>query len=94
MFAPGTLFRVLAVRRARPGVQIHLRELTGPAEAVAPDPEGDRTVLARLEAVAPGPDATPKSRPWPDRCTGAVGGRAVTRQRTPTGARTLRGTRA
>ncbi|CAM5267314.1 hypothetical protein SCALM49S_03204 [Streptomyces californicus] len=77
VFAPGTLFRVLAVRRARPGVQIHLRELTGPAEAVAPDPEGDRTVLARLEAVAPGPDATPKSAgPWPDRCTGAVGGRA------------------
>ncbi|CAM5267969.1 hypothetical protein SCALM49S_05036 [Streptomyces californicus] len=74
VFAPGTLFRVLAVRRARPGVQIHLRELTGPAEAVAPDPEGDRTVLARLEAVAPGPDATPKSAgPWPDRCTGAVG---------------------
>ncbi|MEU6498635.1 hypothetical protein ABZ895_03685 [Streptomyces californicus] len=74
VFAPGTLFRVLAVRRARPGVQIHLRELTGPAEAVAPDPEGDRTVLARLEAVAPGPDATPGSAgPWPDRCTGAVG---------------------
>ncbi|MFH8885180.1 hypothetical protein [Streptomyces californicus] len=74
VFAPGTLFRVLAVRRARPGVQIHLRELTGPAEAVAPDPEGDRAVLARLEAVAPGPDATPGSAgPWPERCTGAVG---------------------
>ncbi|WP_405635015.1 hypothetical protein OG543_07850 [Streptomyces sp. NBC_01178] len=74
VFAPGTLFRVLAVRRARPGVQIHLRELTGPAETAAPDPEGDRAVLARLEAVAPGPDATPPGAgPWPERCAGAVG---------------------
>ncbi|MFE9455704.1 hypothetical protein [Streptomyces californicus] len=73
VFAPGTLFRVLAVRRAQPGVQIHLRELTGPAEAVAPDPEGDRAVLARLEAVAPGPDTPRSPGPWPERCTGAVG---------------------
>ncbi|MFI7286626.1 hypothetical protein ACIBRY_08205 [Streptomyces anulatus] len=74
VFAPGTLFRVLAVRRAQPGVQIHLRELTGPAEAVAPDPEGDRAVLARLEAVASGPEATPKGTGhWPERCAGAVG---------------------
>ncbi|WP_228993397.1 hypothetical protein [Streptomyces sp. DH8] len=74
VFAPGTLFRVLAVRRAQPGVQIHLRELTGPAETAAPDPEGDRAVLARLEAVAPGPDATPPGAgPWPERCAGAVG---------------------
>ncbi len=74
VFAPGTLFRVLAVRRAQPGVQIHLRELTGPAGAVAPDPEGDRAVLARLEAVASGPEATPKGTGhWPERCAGAVG---------------------
>ncbi|MFF8295016.1 hypothetical protein ACF07M_06150 [Streptomyces globisporus] len=74
VFAPGTLFRVLAVRRTGPGVQIHLRELTGPAEAVAPDPEGDRAVLARLEAVAPGPDVMPDGAgDWPERCAGAVG---------------------
>ncbi|MEV6472997.1 hypothetical protein [Streptomyces sp. NPDC051657] len=74
VFAPGTLFRVLAVRRAQPGVQIHLRELTGPAGALAPDPEGDRAVLARLEAVASGPEATPKGTGhWPERCVGAVG---------------------
>ncbi|MFB7398645.1 hypothetical protein ACFCZR_00560 [Streptomyces rubiginosohelvolus] len=74
VFAPGTLFRVLAVRRAQPGVQIHLRELTGPAGALAPDPEGDRAVLARLEAVAAGPEATPKGTGhWPERCAGAVG---------------------
>ncbi|MFI7323701.1 hypothetical protein ACIBQ3_03225 [Streptomyces rubiginosohelvolus] len=74
VFAPGTLFRVLAVRRAQPGVQIHLRELTGPAGALAPDPEGDRAVLARLEAVATGPEATPKGTGhWPERCAGAVG---------------------
>ncbi|MFH9293603.1 hypothetical protein [Streptomyces sp. NPDC017520] len=74
VFAPGTLFRVLAVRRAQPGVQIHLRELTGPAEAVAPDPEGDRAVLARLETVASGPEATPRGTGhWPERCAGAVG---------------------
>ncbi|MET8841173.1 hypothetical protein ABZW67_13895 [Streptomyces rubiginosohelvolus] len=74
VFAPGTLFRVLAVRRAQPGVQIHLRELTGPAGALAPDPEGDRAVLARLEAVAAGPEATPKGAGhWPERCAGAVG---------------------
>ncbi|MFF2858849.1 hypothetical protein ACFVSX_03030 [Streptomyces rubiginosohelvolus] len=74
VFAPGTLFRVLAVRRAQPGVQIHLRELTGPAGALAPDPEGDRAVLARLEAVASGPEATPKGAGhWPERCAGAVG---------------------
>lgn len=74
VFAPGTLFRVLAVRRAQPGVQIHLRELTGPAGALAPDPEGDRAVLTRLEAVAAGPEATPKGAGhWPERCAGAVG---------------------
>ncbi|MEI5033207.1 hypothetical protein RB201_11095 [Streptomyces sp. S1A(2023)] len=73
VFAPGTLFRVLAVRRVRPGVQIHLRELTGPAEAVAPDPEGDRAVLARLEAVASGPEAPKGTGHWPERCAGAVG---------------------
>ncbi|MFI5479662.1 hypothetical protein ACIBAB_11145 [Streptomyces rubiginosohelvolus] len=74
VFAPGTLFRVLAVRRAQPGVQIHLRELTGPAGALAPDPEGDRAALARLEAVAAGPEATPKGTGhWPERCAGAVG---------------------
>ncbi|UZI31510.1 hypothetical protein [Streptomyces sp. VB1] len=73
VFAPGTLFRVLTVRRAQSGVQIHLRELTEPATAVAPDPEGDRAVLARLEAVASGPEAPKGTGHWPERCAGAVG---------------------
>ncbi|WP_326615408.1 hypothetical protein OG949_41530 (plasmid) [Streptomyces scopuliridis] len=74
VFAPGTLFRVLDVRRDGSAAQIFLRELTSPAAAIGPDPEADRAVLARLDAVVRGrPVAPAGSGRWPDRCTGAVG---------------------
>lgn len=74
VFAPGTLFRVLDVRRAGPSVQIFLRELTGPATAATPDPEADRAVLARLDDVVRGRSAAPEGTGhWPERCVGAVG---------------------
>ncbi|MFJ3591032.1 hypothetical protein ACIQUY_11555 [Streptomyces sp. NPDC090231] len=74
VFAPGTLFRVLDVRRDGPSVQIFLRELTGPATATAPDPDADRAVLARLDDVVRGRSTTPAGTGhWPERCAGAVG---------------------
>ncbi|MGS2589449.1 hypothetical protein [Streptomyces hebeiensis] len=74
VFAPGTLFRVLDVRRDGPSVQIFLRELTGPAAAATPDPETDRAVLARLDDVVRGRSAAPEGTGhWPERCVGAVG---------------------
>ncbi|GAA1161246.1 hypothetical protein GCM10009654_17170 [Streptomyces hebeiensis] len=74
VFAPGTLFRVLDVRRDGPSVQIFLRELTGPAAAATPDPEADRAVLARLDDVVRGRSAAPEGTGhWPERCVGAVG---------------------
>lgn len=74
VFAPGTLFRVLDVRRDGPSVQIFLRELTGPATAAAPDPDADRAVLGRLdEAVRGRPTAAEGTGHWPERCIGAVG---------------------
>lgn len=74
VFAPGTLFRVLDVRRDGPSVQIFLRELTGPATAAAPDPDADRAVLARLDEVVRGRSTTPEGTGhWPERCVGAVG---------------------
>lgn len=74
VFAPGTLFRVLDVRRDGPSVQIFLRELTGPATATAPDPDADRAVLARLDDVVRGRSTAPAGTGhWPERCAGAVG---------------------
>ncbi|MFF3174317.1 hypothetical protein ACFVQ0_16995 [Streptomyces sp. NPDC057900] len=74
VFAPGTLFRVLDVRRDGPSAQIFLRELTGPAKAAVPDPDADRAVLARLdEAVRGLPTAPESTGHWPERCFGAVG---------------------
>ncbi|MFJ4915944.1 hypothetical protein [Streptomyces sp. NPDC088726] len=74
VFAPGTLFRVLDVRRDGPSVQIFLRELTGPVTAATPDPDADRAVLGRLdEAVRGRPTAPEGTGHWPERCIGAVG---------------------
>ncbi|MEU5717324.1 hypothetical protein AB0G71_16330 [Streptomyces sp. NPDC020403] len=74
VFAPGTLFRVLDVRRDGQAVQIYLRELTGPAMATKPDPDVDRAVLARLDDVVRGRSAVPAGTGhWPERCVGAVG---------------------
>ncbi|MFF6936178.1 hypothetical protein [Streptomyces sp. NPDC008312] len=74
VFAPGTLFRVLDVRRDGPAVQIYLRELTGPATATKPDPDVDRAVLARLDDVVRGRSTAPAGTGhWPERCVGAVG---------------------
>lgn len=74
VFAPGTLFRVLDVRRDGQAVQLYLRELTGPAAAARPDPDVDRSVLARLDDVVRGRSATPAATGhWPERCAGPVG---------------------
>ncbi|CAL9324112.1 hypothetical protein SUDANB66_06490 (plasmid) [Streptomyces sp. SudanB66_2053] len=75
VFAPGTCFRVLAVRGDGPNTQIFLRELTGSAVATtSPDLLADRDVLARLDNAVHGRTLTPASSGmWPARCTGAVG---------------------
>ncbi|MFD4032262.1 hypothetical protein ACFWVP_17480 [Streptomyces sp. NPDC058637] len=74
VFAPGTLFRVLDVRRDGRAVQLFLRELTGPPTATTPDPDADRAVLARLDDAVRGSSAAPVGTGhWPDRCVGAVG---------------------
>ncbi|MFH9617329.1 hypothetical protein ACH4MM_27005 [Streptomyces pratensis] len=74
IFAPGTLFRVLDVRREGQALQLFLRELTGPAAAATPDPDADRAILARLDDVVRGRSTTPTGTGhWPERCVGAVG---------------------
>ncbi|MPY64486.1 hypothetical protein FNH08_47245, partial [Streptomyces spongiae] len=72
LFAPGTLFRVLDVRRADSSVQIFLRELS-PHLPMMPDPDADRAALARLDEAVRGRSAPAGADQWPERCTGAFG---------------------
>ncbi|WP_049575747.1 hypothetical protein [Streptomyces sp. SBT349] len=81
VFAPGTPFRVLAVRDAGGATLTLARELSAPG---APTPGGggphnndasDEAVLARLdEAVGRLP--APADTPWPGRCAGPLGSEA------------------
>ncbi|MEV5807217.1 hypothetical protein [Streptomyces parvulus] len=74
VFAPGTHFRVLDVRRDGSSTQIYLRELTSAAVAAGPDPKGDQDVLTRLHDVARGRTGTPASPGmWRERCAGLIG---------------------
>ncbi|MFJ3670371.1 hypothetical protein ACIPSE_28345 [Streptomyces sp. NPDC090106] len=75
VFTPGTLFRVLDVRRAgrNEARQIFLRELPGSQGPVRPDPEGDRAALARLDEAVRGRSAPAGAEQWPERCSGPFG---------------------
>ncbi|MDH6626442.1 hypothetical protein M2271_004259 [Streptomyces sp. LBL] len=70
---PGTLFRVLDVRRGDSAPQIFLCELTAPHTANRPDPEADRVALARWDDVVRGRSAPEGTGRWPDRCAGGTG---------------------
>lgn len=75
VFTPGTLFRVLDVRRGGQdrARQIFLRELPGSQMPVTSDPEGDRAALARLDEAVHGRSAPASADQWPERCSGPFG---------------------
>ncbi|WP_320776194.1 hypothetical protein [Streptomyces sp. CRN 30] len=72
VFAPGTAFKVLAVRSDSPAPLVLLRQLPDvPTESTVLD-DVDETALARLDHVLAGRTA-PGPGDWPDRCAGPVG---------------------
>ncbi|PWI13048.1 hypothetical protein DI272_02035 [Streptomyces sp. Act143] len=75
VFTPGSLFRVLDVRRSGQDQahQIFLRELPGSHAPVRSDPEGDLAALARLDEAVRGRSAPARAEQWPERCSGPFG---------------------
>ncbi|MFK0157564.1 hypothetical protein ACIQVK_36560 [Streptomyces sp. NPDC090493] len=82
VFAPGTPFMVLDVRRGGPSPVVLLRELpaSGGAPASAPGQDGDaelggadRAALAGLDELLRGRGAQNGGGGWPERCAGPVG---------------------
>lgn len=82
VFAPGTPFMVLDVRRGGPSPVVLLRELPAsggaPASAPAQDADAelggaDRAALAGLDEVLRGRGAQNGAGGWPERCAGPVG---------------------
>jgi hypothetical protein len=82
VFAPGTPFMVLDVRRSGPSPVVLLRELPAsggaPAHAVGKDAHGelgeaDLAALAGLDEALRGRNAEGGTGGWPERCAGPVG---------------------
>ncbi|MFF3561795.1 hypothetical protein ACFYXS_17290 [Streptomyces sp. NPDC002574] len=82
LFAPGTPFMILDVRRSGPSPVVLLRELPAsggtPASTAGKDAQAewgdaDRAALAELDEVLRGRTAPPGTGGWPERCAGPVG---------------------
>ncbi|MFF7475109.1 hypothetical protein [Streptomyces sp. NPDC008092] len=81
VFAPGTPFMVLDVRRTGPSPVVLLRELPASGGAPASRPgqaahepgEADRAALAGLDEALRGRAAQSTGGGWPERCAGPVG---------------------
>ncbi|MEV1049147.1 hypothetical protein [Streptomyces sp. NPDC049916] len=73
VFAPGSAYRVLAVRTEGSGPLILLRQIRSPETASALLEDADETALERLNHALT--DRTsPGAGNWPDRCAGPLGG--------------------
>jgi hypothetical protein len=83
VFAPGTAFRLLAVRSQEVAPVVLLRELPGAVPAVAGRPEPlddlDRGILSRLDEALDRPASAVRAvaPAWPDRCTGPMAATAT-----------------
>ncbi|MFJ8492457.1 hypothetical protein ACIRBZ_29530 [Streptomyces sp. NPDC094038] len=82
VFAPGTPFMILDVRRTGPSPVVLLRELPASGGAPASTPgqdahaelgEADRAALAGLDEALRGRGAQSTGGGWPERCAGPVG---------------------
>ncbi|MGW2963895.1 hypothetical protein ACWDGI_36290 [Streptomyces sp. NPDC001220] len=82
VFAPGTPFVILDVRRTGPSPVVLLRELPASGGAPASSPgqdanaelgEADRAALAGLDEALRGRDGQSGAGGWPERCAGPVG---------------------
>ncbi|MER5794226.1 hypothetical protein [Streptomyces sp. NPDC001980] len=82
VFAPGTPFMILDVRRTGPSPVVLLRELPSSGGAPASKPgqdahaelgEADRAALAGLDEALRGRGAQSAGGGWPERCAGPVG---------------------
>ncbi|PPS90954.1 hypothetical protein [Streptomyces sp. MH60] len=76
VFAPGTAYRVLAVRTDGAGPLIMLRQIRSPDTASVLLEDADETALERLNQALSGRTA-PGTGDWPDRCAGPLGGIGV-----------------
>ncbi|MGY5056044.1 hypothetical protein ACWDFR_18470 [Streptomyces sp. 900105755] len=82
VFAPGTPFMILDVRRSGPSPVVLLRELPASGGAPGSEPgqdahaelgEADRAALAGLDEALRGRAAQSTGGGWPERCAGPVG---------------------
>ncbi|MDJ1642761.1 hypothetical protein [Streptomyces pakalii] len=76
VFAPGTAYRVLAVRTDGADPLITLRQIRSPETASVLLEDADETALERLNHALSGRTA-PGPGDWPDRCAGPLGGIGV-----------------
>ncbi|MFJ9622137.1 hypothetical protein [Streptomyces sp. NPDC101181] len=73
VFAPGSAYRVLAVRTEGSGPLILLRQIRSPETASALLEDADETALERLNHALTN-RTSPGAGNWPDRCAGPLGG--------------------